>query len=196
MNFDYPARDFSALHGIPGLSDEQLAVHRKLYEGYVANTNQIRRELDAMRAAGQTGSLAFAELSRRLPFENDGMVLHELYFENLKPGGAPIPRGGAFDRRVEERFGSAEAYLADLKALAKLRGVGWVLTLQDPGTGWVENRWVTLHQDGNVAGYRVLLALDVWEHAWSVDYLPNERAKYLDAVFPARDFEAVETRTR
>lgn len=196
MSFDYPVRDFSSLKGIPGLSDDQIAVHRKLYEGYVTNANEIRRELDAMRANGRMGSLAFAELNRRLPFENDGMVLHELYFENLRPGGAPIPGGGRFEQRVIERFGSVEAYLADLKALARMRGVGWVLTLQDPTTGWVENRWITLHQDGNVAGYGVLLALDVWEHAWSVDYKPTERAKYLDAVFPALDFAVVEARTR
>lgn len=196
MSFDYPVRDFSSLKGIPGLSDAQIAVHRKLYEGYVANANEIRRTLDAMRADNQMGNLVFAELNRRLPFENDGMVLHELYFENLKPGGALIPKGGKFERRVCERFGSAEAYLADLKALAKMRGVGWVLTVQDPSTGWVENRWITLHQDGNVAGYSVLLALDVWEHAWCVDYKPTERAKYLDAIFPALDFAVADARTR
>lgn len=196
MNFDYPVRDFSSLKGIPGLSDEQLAVHRKLYEGYVVNSNQIRHELDALRAASQMGTLSFAELNRRLPFENNGMVLHELYFENLKPGGAPIPKGGLLEKRVIERFGSIDTYLADLKALAKLRGVGWVLTVQDPNTGWVENRWISLHQDGNVAGYRVLLALDIWEHAWSVDYKPTERPKYLDAVFAALDFTVAESRVR
>ncbi|MDR0967089.1 MAG: superoxide dismutase [Myxococcales bacterium] len=196
MSFDYPVRDFSALKGIPGLSDEQLAVHRKLYEGYVTNANQLRRELDAMRANGQMGSLAFAELNRRLPFELDGMVLHELYFENLKPGGEPIPKGGKFEKRVVERFGSVAAYVEDLKAIAKMRGVGWALTLQDPNTGWIENRWISLHQDGNVAGHTVLLALDVWEHAWSVDHKPTERAKYLDAVFPALDFAVAESRTR
>ena len=195
MNFDFPLRDFSSLKGIDGLSDEQIAVHRKLYEGYVANSNKIRRELDAMRAAGDTESIAFAELNRRLPFENNGIVLHELYFENLKPGGAAIPKGGKFEQRVCERYGSVDAYLADLKAMAKMRGVGWVLTVQDPTTGWVENRWVTLHQDGNIAGYRVLLSLDVWEHAWCVDYKPTERPKYLDAVFAALDFEVVESRT-
>jgi len=78
--------------------------------------------------------------------------------------------------------------------MAKMRGVGWVLTLQDPTNGWLMNRWVTLHQDGNIAGYKPILVLDIWEHAWTVDYKPTERAKYLEAWFQNVNWKVVESR--
>ena len=160
MDRTYPVREFSHLQGLKGISDPQVEQHLKLYEGYVKQTNLIREQLHEMLANNKTDSIAYAELNRRLPFEQNGMVLHERYFENLVPGGSEIPKGGDLERLVGEHFGSVEQYKKDLMSMAKMRGVGWVLTLQDPHTGWLANRWVTLHQDGNLAGHRVVLALD------------------------------------
>lgn len=194
MDRTYPVREFSHLKGLKGISDAQVEQHLKLYEGYVKQTNLIREQLAEMLGAGKTDTVAFAELNRRLPFEQNGMVLHERYFENLAPGGSELPKGGELEKRLVESFGSVESYKKDLAAMAKMRGVGWVLTVQDPFTGWLGNRWVTLHQDGNIAGHHVILALDVWEHAWTVDHKPTERAKYLDAFLGNMCWETAQAR--
>jgi Fe-Mn family superoxide dismutase len=194
MDRTYRVRDFNHLHGLKGLSEAQLEQHFKLYEGYVKNTNLLREQIGEMMSKGQTDSPVFAELNRRLPFEQNGMVLHEHYFENMIPGGNEIPKGGQLHRLLEESFGSVEAYRKELMSMAKMRGVGWVLTLQDPSTGWLANRWITLHQDGNIAGYRPVLVLDLWEHAWTVDYKPTERSKYLDAWFNNVNWKTCDSR--
>ena len=194
MERSYKVREFNHLKGLKGLSDSQVEQHLKLYEGYVKNTNLLREQVAEMMAKGQGDSPIFSELVRRLPFEQNGMVLHEYYFDNMTPTGGEIAKGGAYAKAVEESFGSLDAYKKELLTMAKMRGVGWVLTLQDPASGWLANRWITLHQDGNIAGYRPLLVLDVWEHAWTVDYKPTERAKYLDAWFNNVNWKAVESR--
>ncbi|HEY3451688.1 MAG TPA: Fe-Mn family superoxide dismutase [Myxococcales bacterium] len=194
MERNYKVREFPHLKGLKGLSDVQLEQHFKLYEGYVKNTNLLREQIAEMLVKGQSETPIFAELVRRLPFEQNGMVLHEYYFDNMVPNGGEIPKGGALNKAIDESFGSIDSYKKELMSMAKMRGVGWVMTLQDPTTGWLANRWVTLHQDGNIAGYRPVLVLDIWEHAWTVDYKPTERAKYLDAWFTNVNWKKVEER--
>ncbi len=194
MERSYKVREFNHLKGLKGLSDTQLEQHFKLYEGYVKQTNLLREQITEMLTKGQAETPIFAELNRRLPFEQNGMVLHEYYFDNMTPSGGELPKSGAFAKAVEDNFGSVDNYKKDLLSMAKMRGVGWVLTLQDPTTGQLGNRWVTLHQDGNIAGYRPILVLDIWEHAWTVDYKPTERAKYLEAWFQNVNWKAVEGR--
>jgi Fe-Mn family superoxide dismutase len=194
MNRTYAVREFNHLRGLKGLSDAQLEQHFKLYEGYVKQTNLLREQISELVAKGQTDTPVFAELNRRLPFEQNGMVLHEYYFENMTPNGGEMPKDGAFAKAIERDFGSIENWTKDIMGMARMRGVGWVLTLQDPSNGWLMNRWVTLHQDGNIAGYRPVLVLDVWEHAWTVDYKPTERAKYLDAWFQNVNWKVVDGR--
>jgi len=196
MDRSYKVREFAHLKGLKGISDSQLEQHFKLYEGYVKNTNLLREQTADMLAKGQGDSPIFAELNRRLPFEQNGMVLHEYYFDNLVPNGAELPKGGPLAKAIDEGFGSFDNYKKDLLAMAKMRGVGWVLTVQDPTNGWLANRWVTLHQDGNIAGYRPVLVLDVWEHAWTVDYKPTERAKYLDAFFGNVSWKTCDSRIK
>jgi Fe-Mn family superoxide dismutase len=190
----YKVREFPHLKGLKGISDTQLEQHFKLYEGYVKQTNLLREQITEMGTTGQSETAIFAELVRRLPFEQNGMVLHEYYFENMAPNGGDFPKSGTFFKAVEDNFGSLENYKKELMSMSKMRGVGWVMTLQDPTTGWLFNRWTTLHQDGNIAGYKPVLVLDIWEHAWTVDYKPTERAKYLEAWFQNVNWKAVEGR--
>jgi superoxide dismutase, Fe-Mn family len=196
MTQSYKVREFPHLKGLKGLSDSQIEQHLKLYEGYVKNTNLLREQAADLLAKGQGETPTFAELNRRLPFEQNGMVLHEYYFDNLTPNGSEMTKGGGLAKAIDDAYGSFDNYKKDLLTLSKSRGVGWVLTLQDPTTGWLGNRWVTLHQDGNIAGYRPVLVLDIWEHAWTVDYKPTERAKYLDAFFANVSWKACEGRLK
>lgn len=198
LNKKYTARSWPNLKGLNGISDEQLEVHFTLYNGYVNNTNLLTEQLIALTKEGkaQGTNPVYAELTRRLGFEYNGMILHEYYFDNMTPGGTPVPTSGKLYDAIVKSFGSVETYLADLKAVATMRGVGWAITFQDPTTGFLSNHWVTLHNDGNVAGYTPIVVLDCWEHAFAVDFKPTERAKYLDAWFNNIDWTAAEKRVR
>src|ERR1700741_2160610 len=103
----YKPKTFN-LSGLTGISDKTLEMHFKLYEGYVSNTNTLTEKIAAMLADGsvdQEEMPAYSELTRRLGFEYNGMVLHEYYFGNMKArGGDEAPRGSQFRAAVARRF--------------------------------------------------------------------------------------------
>jgi Fe-Mn family superoxide dismutase len=188
------------LNGLTGISDRTLEMHFKLYEGYVQETNRLTARIAEFVRDGhvdQEEMPAYSELTRRLGFEYNGMVLHEYYFGNLKRGGAPDPeRGSAFLKLAESRFGRYETWKADFVGIGKMRGVGWAICCHDPATGQLSNHWVTLHEIGNVAGFSPVLVMDVWEHAFLLDYKPAERSKYIEAFFSNVNWSAVEERLK
>jgi Fe-Mn family superoxide dismutase len=195
----YTPRDFSKVRGLSGISDKQVEEHLKLYEGYVKRTNGLTEKLSAMCNEGKASGAdpVFAELTRRMGFEYNGMILHEYYFSNLKPGAqAEAPSGGKLRTAVEQSFGKYDTWLTDFRSIATMPGVGWVVLYQDPSTGWLSNHWITLHNDGNPAGYTPILVMDGWEHAFMRDYLATERAKYVDAFFKNIDWESCEKRLK
>ena len=195
----YTAKSFDHLRGLSGISDAQITEHLDLYAGYVKQVNSLVQELSQMRGdrkeAGKDFSLA--EGTRRLAFEYDGMVLHELYFANLKPGGEarPSDRQG-LGRALAETFGSVEHWLENFQTIAGMRGIGWVILFEDPVTERLTNHWVSLHQDGIPARCKPLLVMDVWEHAFMRDYKATERAKYVEAFFKNVDWSVVDARQR
>jgi len=193
----YKARDFP-LSGLTGISDKTLEVHFKLYEGYVKETNRLAEKIAEFLKDGkvdQEEMPAYSEIKRRLGFENNGMVLHELYFDNLKKnaGGDPASDSG-FRRAAVESFGSYEVWKADFIGVGKMRGVGWAICYQDPANGRLSNHWITLHETGNVSGFKPVLVMDVWEHAYLLDYKPAERPKYIEAFFANIDWEMAQKR--
>ncbi len=193
----YTPHDFSKVRGLTGISDKQIEEHLKLYEGYVKRTNALTEKLEALCNEGKAAGAdpVFAELTRRLGFEYGGKVNHEYYFANLTAGAqAEPPAGGKLRKAIEGSFGKYETWLADFRAIATMPGIGWAMTFQDPATGWLSNHWITLHENNVPPGFRVVLALDGWEHAFMRDYLATERAKYVDAFFKNVDWEAMEKR--
>ena len=191
--FRYQARDYSALRGLRGITDEQVEVHLQLYGGYVNRTNALLDDLRASREAKRFDA-AWQELERRFGWEWDGMRLHELYFDGLTPEAGPLADDAPFARAVTSTWGSVEAWKAELMGTAKLPGVGWVICYQDPRTGGLWNGWIDDHEKGHQAGATPVLVLDVWEHAWSVYRKPTERAKYLDDFFVNVDWSVVSSR--
>ncbi len=77
-----------------------------------------------------------------------------------------------------------------------MRGVGWAICYQNPENGRLSNHWITLHEVGNVSGFTPVLVMDVWEHAFLLDYKPAERHKYIEAFFSDIDWGAVEGRLK
>ena len=194
----YKAKQFD-LSGLNGISDQTLEMHFKLYEGYVTNTNTYRAKINEILKGGnvdQESVPAYSELTRRLGFEYNGMVLHEWYFGNMKRGSTTTdPESNSnFRRLAEESFGSYDIWKADFVSVGKMRGVGWAVTYQDPVNQRLSNHWITLHEVGNVAGFVPVLVMDVWEHAFLLDYKPAERPKYIEAFFSNIDWAACEQR--
>jgi superoxide dismutase, Fe-Mn family len=193
----YKPKSFD-LSGLKGISDETLEMHFKLYEGYVTNTNTLNARIAAILADGkvdQEEMPAYSELTRRLGFEYNGMVLHEFYFGNMKRnGGDDASKGSDFRSAVERSFPSYEIWKTDFAGVGKMRGVGWAISYLDPANGSVSNHWIELHETGNVSGFVPLLVMDVWEHAFLLDYKPADRPKYIEAFLNNVDWNVVEKR--
>lgn len=188
------------LSGLTGISDQTLEMHFKLYEGYVKNTNTYNEQIAELIKGGDLPAdrmPQYSELKRRLGFEYNGMVLHEYYFENMKKNGGDDPQSGSgFRQAVEKEFGSFEMWKADFASVGKMRGVGWAICFQDPRTGRLSNNWVGDHEIGNIAGFTPVVVMDVWEHAFLLDYKPADRPKYIEAFMANVDWNAVEQRIR
>ena len=193
----YKPKQFN-LSGLKGISDQTLEMHIKLYEGYVKATNDLTERIAAILADGkvdQEEMPAYSELTRRLGFEYNGMVLHEYYFSNMKKdGGSDAPRGSQFRSAVERSFPSYEIWKTDFVSVGKMRGVGWAIAYSDPANGQVSNHWIEMLQTGNVAGFVPLLVMDVWEHAFLLDFKPSDRPKYIEAFMANVDWSVVERR--
>ena len=168
----------------------------KLYEGYVTNTNELNERLSELVRGGKVDDerqVIFSELKRRLGFEYNGMILHEYYFENMKKQGGGDATG-EFRSAVEEAYGGYENWKADFTAVGMMRGIGWAICYQDPTSGTPVNVWVDEHHVNNLAGYTPLLVMDVWEHAFLLDYSPAEKGKYIDSFFSNINWAAVQKR--
>ena len=193
----YKAKQFN-LSGLKGISDQTLEMHFKLYEGYVKETNNLQEKISQILKDGkvdQEEMPAYSEFKRRLGFEYNGMVLHEYYFGNLEKGGAGQPdTKSSFVKAAASSFGTYDVWRADFVGIGKMRGVGWAICYQDPSNQQLSNHWISLHEIGNVAGYNPVLVMDVWEHAFLLDYKPADRAKYIEAFFANIDWLTVEKR--
>lgn len=180
---EYKANDYSSLKGLHGITDEQIEVHLKLYNGYVNRTNALLAKTAKMANEGQHADSSYQELKRRAGWEWNGMRLHEYYFDNLGASGALNAAQSPFAARVEAQFGTVDAWKADLFGVAKMPGVGWAITYLDPKNGQIWNHWVNQHEVGHPSGAVPLLVLDVWEHAFSVYRKPTNRPAYLKDFF-------------
>ena len=188
----YTAKDYARVVGMEGFSETLLKNHFTLYQGYVTNTNKLLDSLAAMAKEGKIGTPEYSELKRRLGFEFNGMRLHEYYFENLG-GKTPLDKAGKLGKKLTEDFGSYESWEKDFKGTGAMRGIGWTILYQDNITGRLINQWINEHETGHFAGCLPILILDVFEHAFMIDY-GLKRADYIEAFFKNINWTAVEKR--
>jgi Fe-Mn family superoxide dismutase len=160
----------------------------------VTNTNKVLDYLSEMAKGGKNGTPEYAELKRRLGWEFNGMRLHEFYFENLG-GKRALTKSGKLGKMLTEEFGSYENWEADFKGVGAMRGIGWAILYQDPTSGKLINQWINEHDVGHPAGCNPLLIMDVFEHAFMIDY-GLKRADYITAFFKNIKWEAVEGRIK
>ena len=172
----YTTEDYTGLIGMEGFSETLLKNNFTLYQGYVTNTPE------------------FSELKRRLGWEFNGMRLHEYYFENLG-GKEGIKRDGELVKKLAEDFGSYELWEKEFRAMGAMRGIGWVILYQDVTNGRLINFWINEHDVSHPAGCAPLLIMDVFEHAFMVDY-GLKKADYIAAFFKNIDWSVVEKRLK
>ncbi len=189
----YEAKNFDHLLGTPGFSDQLLRNHFALYQGYVTNVNKVAETLAAITKDGKMGTPEYAELKRRFGWEFNGMRLHEYYFGNLAKDGTELENNGPLYRKLSERFGSYKNWTKDFKAVGAMRGIGWAILYLDPVTNQMFNTWINEHETGHLAGSIPLLVLDVFEHAYMIDY-GLKKADYIEAFFRNLDWRVVANR--
>lgn len=178
---NYTPRTFS-LPQLVGLSQEQIKAHLALYEGYVKHANLIAEKLEAMKDDANN-AYTMNELRRRFAFEFNGMRMHEYYFEQFEQGPTSLTVGCALEGLTEK-----------IREVAGTRGIGWVAVYFDPTVKTLHTVFVNDHELGQLAGLPIILALDLWEHAYMVDYLPSEKPKYIDAFFANLNWGVAEKR--
>lgn len=189
---EYQEKNYSHLLGMEGFSDNALQSHFKLYAGYVKNTNLLLEKLGEMARAGTNQGPEWAEMRRRLGWEFDGMRLHELYFENMG-STEPLKRDAALFSRIERDFGGYNAWQRDFVATGKMRGIGWVVLYEDTVTGRLINCWINEHDLGHLSGAKPILVMDVFEHAYMIDY-GLDRGSYIDAFMKNINWEVANRR--
>jgi Fe-Mn family superoxide dismutase len=188
----YTAQDFSKLLAVKDFSETLLQNHFTLYQGYVTNVNKLLESLDSLLKEGNISRPDYAEMKRRLGWEFNGMRLHELYFGNLGGTGTLAPRSSLSEKLAAD-FGSREAWEADFRATGAMRGIGWAVLYQDKSDGRLMNFWINEHDVGHPAGCAPILIMDVFEHAFMLDF-GLKRAVYIDAFFANIDWTVVESR--
>lgn len=194
-DMQYTAQQFN-LPALNGLSEKQIKVHLALYEGYVKHVNLIMEKMENVRAGTlELDPYIVAELRRRFAFEFDGMRMHEYYFAQLEDGSRMPDAGSALAAAASAKYGNGiDGLIAHVKEVAGSRGIGWVVVYSDPVGKTLHTVFVNDHEIGHLAGLPVLLALDLWEHAYMVDYVPAEKKNYIDAFFTNLNWSVVEKR--
>lgn len=189
----YVARDFSALVAkkMDGLSANQIEQHLKLYKGYVTKSNEIMskiKEVDISTANATYSPLR--ELLMEQSFAVNGAIYHELYFGNL--GGSGGEPTGQLKAAMDETFGNTGKFMDFLKASGKSMR-GWVVVGWNQRGNRIDTFGLDTHNMWSPAGFIPLLVLDVYEHAYMIDYA-IDRAKYLDAFVKNIDWDVVSKR--
>ncbi len=190
----YNAKDYARLIGMEGFGETLLKNHFTLYQGYVTNTNKVLDTLTQMLKDGKTATPEYAELKRRSGWEFNGMRLHEYYFENMG-GKDGIKKDGKLAKKLTDNFGSYELWEKDFKSTGTMRGIGWVALYQDITDGRLLNFWINEHDVSHPSGCNPILIMDVFEHAYMLDY-GLKKADYIEAFFKNINWSAAESRLK
>ena len=187
MRKDYIADQLKITNDLDGLSLKMLKEHFKLYEGYVKKSNEIQRKLETADKSEANGVYSYiGELKRQETFAVNGMKLHEVYFGQLNGEGIP---SGEIAKMIEAHFGSMDAWKLDMVATG-LSARGWAILCYDFRDNKLHNYGADGHNVGAVWGAIPLIALDIYEHAYFMDYGVN-RKDYIASFFKNLDWNYV-----
>lgn len=182
------------LPSLEGISDESVKQHLALYEGYVKNFNAITALIDDLKADSEKNAHALSELVRRRSFEFGGMRLHEYYFAQFETPGTQLSAESELGTALAVQYGSPDAAITEVRQVAMMRGPGWSLLYWDKEAQQFLVGFSGEQHQGHFATLPIVLALDVWEHAYLLDYGALGKGKYVDAFFKNLDWGVVERR--
>lgn len=176
----------------PYISEEIMRLHHdKHHRSYVEGLNKA--EL-ALKKARETGNFSLVQYwSRELAFHGSGHYLHTIFWNNMSPNGGGKPKGKLL-REIEKYFGSYEAFKKQFTEAAKqVEGVGWALLVWSPRSRHLEILQSELHMNLTQWDTIPLLVLDVWEHAYYLQY-KNRRPEYVENWWNIVNWDDVEKR--
>lgn len=189
--YTYKPQDFESFHGLEGLSTRQMQEHSKLYLAYVNKANEIQEKLQTVdKSTANTTYSDLRALKMGLSFAIDGIKTHEVFFEHLKPGSTkPLD---TMAKLIENEFGTFENWLTDMKQTG-MAARGWVWSAYDKDSKRLINVLGDGHDAFPIWNAVPIIALDVYEHAYFIDYGVN-RAEYIKHFFQNLNWEIVENR--
>jgi Fe-Mn family superoxide dismutase len=190
---EYAPKTFT-IPELEGISKENIEQHIGLYEGYVKNFNAMTQLLSDYSSDSEKYAHALSEITRRRSFEFGGMRLHEHYFPQLEGGATPLTPNGALAKVLSSEYGSTDAFVQAMKGIASMRGPGWAILYFDPEGQRILTGFTGEQHMGHFATLPILLALDVWEHSFILDYGAGGKGKYIDAFFKNLNWGVVERR--
>lgn len=190
MAYDSKPLPFSK--SLTGISDKTIQIHHdKLYQGYVSKMNEITTRLTEMNQSGDglaDANQTYSEL-RALrdgeTFATNGVYLHEYYFNSLGGGGNA---SGELVKAIEEKWGSMEKFLNYFNASA-MAVRGWVVLAWDAQKSRLKVYGADAHNQGGVWGCMPLIVLDVYEHAYFMDYGADRKA-YIEDFWKNLNWDA------
>lgn len=188
----YEAQKFT-IPKLDGISEKSVEEHLGLYAGYVKNFNAISTLLPEYAQDSEKHAHALSELIRRRSFEFGGMRLHEIYFSQFE-GGPIALSDGPFKDALTQEYKNPDHLVPYLTAIGLMRGPGWALLYWDPVGKQILAGFSGEQHQGHFATLPVILALDVWEHAFLLDYGAQGKAKYIGAFFKNLNWSVVEKR--
>ncbi len=175
---------------LQGISKKNIEEHLKLYAGYVKNVNLIIEKMAVLDS--EKDAYIVGELFRRFSFEYNGMRNHEIYFSSLENGAKAFNGESELGKRLLELFGTFEKFISEFTNLALTRGVGWAVLWYDKKEKRFLASWVDEQHLGQLNGCEMILALDMWEHAFVYDYPTSEKKKYVKSFFENLNWEKIE----
>lgn len=191
----YTVKEFN-IGELKGISAKNIEEHLKLYKGYVTNTNNVIEKLstlsEGMFKNGEDNAYVISELFRRFSFEYNGMRNHEIYFESISGGAKALNPESALSKKFVETCVSADIFLMGFKNLAMTRGVGWAVLWYDKKDDTLIANWVDEQHLGQLNGCEMILAIDMWEHAYVYDYPTSAKKDYVEAFFANLNWEVIE----
>ena len=190
---NYQPKEFT-IPSIEGISEKTIETHLGLYTGYVTNLNTQYEKIKEMCEQGGDTSAVVSALTRRIPFELAGIVNHEHYFGALEGEPSSPDTASAFSQLVQKQFGSFDGFQQAVQhTAAVMRGVGWVMVVYDSVRQVLHIYWIVDHELGNV-NLPTILAVDMWEHSYMIDYLPADKGKYVESYLRAVNWQYVAQR--
>jgi Fe-Mn family superoxide dismutase len=184
--FDIPTLD--------GISQKTMEEHLGLYAGYVKNFNAISAMMPEYAKDSEKNAHTLSELIRRRSFEFGGMRLHELYFSQFEGSATPLNPESALAKQMTSEYHKVEWFIEMFRAIAMMRGPGWAVLYWDGQAKQFLTGFSGEQHQGHFVTLPIIIALDVWEHAFILDYGAQGKGKYVDAFFKNFNWGVAEKR--